>query len=66
MSDQLIQGCVHEWSAENVKVLVDRPSDHIEIYSTTVMVICTKCYVPKPPIDLSKPPSEKRLLTDSK
>lgn len=30
------------------------------------MVICKNCYKEKPPIDISKPPDEKRILTDSK
>lgn len=66
MSDQLIQGCVHEWSAENVQINMSDPSDQIQTYSTRAMVICAKCYIEKPPIDISKPPSEKRILTDSK
>ena len=61
MSDQLIEGCLHEWSAENVKV-----RRAFRTGATQVMVICKKCYAPKPTIDISKPPSGKQILNDSK
>jgi hypothetical protein len=66
MSDQLIQGCIHEWSAENVQVLLGDPTDQIRTGTIKTMVICSKCYAEKPPIDISKPPQGKRILTDSK
>lgn len=66
MSDQLIQGCVHEWSAENVQFIIGDQTDLYPVCSTKVMVICKKCYAPKPAIDISKPPQDKQILTDSK